>query len=293
MASLPKKAGNYRFRGCTHPAARLLLAFILLAVAATPAFALQGQLNVNTATAKELQQLPFIGEAKARAILQLRQQGRLRDLADLQKSKIIGPSTYQAILPYLKLTGPHTLNDNAEPSPNGQPQSASQDNASFRARSLILTRPGEVQLLADDQYYPTITHLIRTARQRIDIAMFLFKTTEAKKNRPMLILQELTAARKRGVRVQVILEKSDYDEALNKENQQTANRLRKNGISVAFDDNKTTTHTKLAIIDQHLCLLGSHNFTHSALAYNHETSLLIDSRELAGQLLAYMEKLPE
>ena len=91
----------------------------------------------------------------------------------------------------------------------------------------------------------------------------------------------------------MILEKSGYDKELNKENKHTANQLKKLGIHVAFDSNKTTTHAKIVVIDQHLCLLGSHNMTNSALGYNHETSLLVNSRELAKQLLAYMEELPE
>ena len=88
---------------------RLLLAILFLSIS-TPSLALQGQLNINTATAKELQELPFIGKTKAQAIVKLRQQGQLRDLSELKDSSAIGTSTYQAILPYLKLSGPHTLN---------------------------------------------------------------------------------------------------------------------------------------------------------------------------------------
>ncbi|MFC1513072.1 phospholipase D-like domain-containing protein [Thermodesulfobacteriota bacterium] len=285
-------AANNRPCRFIHSAARLLLPVLFFLCTVLPALALQGQLNVNTATVKELQQLPFIGETKARAIIKLRKKGQLQDLAELQQSTAIGPSTYQAILPYLKLSGLHTLRQDSL-TENGQPTVTAPADSTLQARSLILTQPGEIQLLADKKYYETITHLIRTAKKRIDITMFVFKASQAKKNRPRHILQELATARKRGVRIQVILEKSGYDDNLNMENQRTANRLRRNGISVAFDSSKTTTHAKLAVIDQRLCLLGSHNFTHSALATNHETSLLIDSRELAKQLLAYMEKLPE
>lgn len=293
MQPFPNRTGNNR--PCDFiilSAAWLLLPVLFFLSSPLPAFALQGQLNVNTATAKELQQLPFIGKTKARAIINLRRQGRLQTLSELQKSSAIGPSTFQAILPYLKLSGASTLDDTAQP-PTGQISVPAGGDSTLQAQSLIVTRPGEIQLLADKTYYQTITHLIRTARKRIDIAMFIFKTSRAKSNRPRHIMEELAAARKRGVRIQVLLEKSGYDEDLNKENKQTATQLRKNGISVAFDGSKTTTHAKLMVIDQHLCLLGSHNLTHSALAYNHETSLLIDSRELAGQLLAYMEKLPQ
>jgi len=261
---------------------RLLLAILFLSIS-TPSLALQGQLNINTATAKELQELPFIGKTKAQAIVKLRQQGQLRDLSELKDSSAIGTSTYQAILPYLKLSGPHTL--------NGLPSAPTINNINTRAT--IITQPGEIQLLTDKKYYETITPLIRTAQKQINIAMFVFKTSKAKGNRPHHIIEELAAARKRGVQIEVILEKSGYDKELNKENKHTANQLKKLGIHVAFDSNKTTTHAKIVVIDQHLCLLGSHNMTNSALGYNHETSLLVNSRELAKQLLAYMEELPE
>lgn len=289
MSSIPNRANNQP-SGFPYLAARLLLALLFLSTA-LPAFALQGQLNINTATAKELQQLPFIGKTKARAIINWRRKGPLQNLSELQQSAAVGPSTYQAILPYLKLSGPHTLHNDSKRA-DGQQIATTTGKMPLQVRPLILTHPGEVQLLADKKYYETISQLIRTAKKRIDIVMFVFKTTSAKKNRPRLILQELTNARHRGVRVQVILEKSGYDQNLNKENQHTASLLRKNGINVAFDDSKKTTHAKLVVIDQHLCLLGSHNLTHSALKYNHETSLLIDSRELAKELLTYMEKLP-
>jgi phosphatidylserine/phosphatidylglycerophosphate/cardiolipin synthase-like enzyme len=43
------------------------------------------------------------------------------------------------------------------------------------------------------------------------------------------------------------------------------------------------------IIDQRYVLLGSHNFTHSALRHNHEASVLIESPKLAQQALAYLQ----
>ena len=278
------RAGNNLSGNLLQYGARLLLALLFLATA-SPALALQGQLNINTATLEELQKLPFIGKTKAEAIVKLRQDGQFVDLSKLQDSSIIGPSTYQAILPYLKLSGAHTLNDH--------PTLPINNGIATQAGPTIITRPGEVKLLTDSKYYETINQLILTAQKQINITMFIFKTGQAKGNRPRYIIEELAAARKRGVKVQVILEKSGYDKELNKTNRHTANLLIKNGISVAFDGSKTTTHAKIAVIDQQFCLLGSHNLTNSALGYNHEASLLINNKELARQLLAYMDDIAE
>ncbi len=103
-----------------------------------------------------------------------------------------------------------------------------------------------------------------------------------------MVVAELVSASQRGVQVRVFLEESGYDEKLNATNRQTAEQLRKHGIETTFDSAKTTTHTKLVVIDQQFSFVGSHNFTHAALRYNNELSLLIDDRDLARKLTDYM-----
>ncbi len=151
----------------------------------------------------------------------------------------------------------------------------------------ISARPDSLQLLADGQYYTTLTELIQNAGQRIDMAMFLFKAP--KDSLPAAIADELIKAQKRGVRVHVILENSGYEENINEANRQVGELLRKNKVKVTFDSPDRTTHAKIVVIDRRYCLIGSHNLTQAALKQNSEFSLLIDSRPLARELLDYME----
>ena len=154
----------------------------------------------------------------------------------------------------------------------------------------VPAKPGAVvRALADAAYGDTLAALITNAAQRIDLAMFLFKTSPASDNQPARLVRDLVAARQRGVKVRVILEYSSHDEALNRANQETAQALRKGGVAVFFDSPGRTTHAKLAVIDRRYCLVGSHNLTQSALRYNHEFSLLLDNPPLAEEVLAYME----
>ncbi|MCX5865321.1 MAG: phospholipase D-like domain-containing protein [Deltaproteobacteria bacterium] len=153
----------------------------------------------------------------------------------------------------------------------------------------VTAQPGTVRALADAAYGDTLATLINGATQRIDLAMFLFKTSSAKDNQPAGLVKDLVAARQRGVAVRVILEYSDHDPALNQANQETAQALRKGGVAVFFDSPDRTTHAKLAVIDRRYCLVGSHNLTQSALKYNHELSLLLDNPALAEEILTYME----
>ena len=256
----------------------LLLFCCLLFLFASQAAGISGLLNINTATEKELQELPYIGEKKAKAIIHYRSRHesfeRLEDLLEVTE---IGPKSFEAIKPYLILTGVTSL------------KSEQDGKNTSRLRKKIITQPGQIRILPDKEYYDTLTSLIQHARHRIDLAMFVFKTTKSPKNRPALLVNELIRARAKRVEVNVVLEKSGYADNINKENKKVAQKLRKNGIKVRFDGTKTTSHAKMVVVDSRYCLVGSHNFTHSALAYNNEFSLLIDSTVLAGEMLRYMD----
>jgi len=62
-----------------------------------------GILNLNTATEKQLEKLPAIGEKHARSIIASRNArgGRFRSLDDLLAIDGIGPKTIDAIRPYV------------------------------------------------------------------------------------------------------------------------------------------------------------------------------------------------
>lgn len=143
-----------------------------------------------------------------------------------------------------------------------------------------------VRLLLDGAYFTALVPALRQARQRIDIAMFLFKVNkEYPDNRPAMIVRELADAVKRGVKVRVALEHSSKDQKINATNERVAELLRQSGVTVRFDSPSTTSHGKLVVIDRRLVFLGSHNFTHSALSRNHEISVLLEDSLLAQQLL--------
>ena len=64
----------------------------------------QGQVNINTASAEQLQRLPGIGPAMAARVIAFRQQsGGFKQLEDLQDVGGIGPKKYAKIAPLVKL----------------------------------------------------------------------------------------------------------------------------------------------------------------------------------------------
>ncbi|MEW6518327.1 MAG: phospholipase D-like domain-containing protein [Thermodesulfobacteriota bacterium] len=255
----------------------LLIIVLLFGSRPATAPALTGPLNINSATARQLQELPLIGAKRAQAIVAYRRShGPFHSLDQLLEVDDIGEKSLEAIRPYLAIAD--------APSQAKLP-------AVTTVHRQITTSEGEIIVLPDDHYFTALVDYLKSAKHSIDLTMFLFKTTDSAGNKPALLLKELIAARRKGVDIRVVLENSGYDASINRENKRVAGLLRKNNIRVLFDSPDTTTHAKIVVIDRRYSFIGSHNLTHAALAYNHEVSLLIDNQELAARLTAYMDGL--
>jgi competence protein ComEA len=87
----------------------LVMGVGVAAAAAEDAQKLQGVVNVNTASMEELQLLPGVGEARARAIVDLRKQrGGLKSLEDLRDVKGIGDTGLERLRPHVAFDGKTT-----------------------------------------------------------------------------------------------------------------------------------------------------------------------------------------
>ena len=64
--------------------------------------------------------------------------------------------------------------------------------------------------------------------------------------------------------------------------------LKKNGVPVYYDSKDRITHNKILVIDNYITIVGSTNWTYSALKKNHEASVMIKSRNVAE---SFLEKL--
>jgi cardiolipin synthase len=106
------------------------------------------------------------------------------------------------------------------------------------------------------------------------------------------LIRELILTRKRGVKVEVLLEiMNKKKDRATQRNYQTGEILSKGGVEVFYDSKDKTTHAKVLIVDGESILMGSTNWTYHALAKNHEVNLLIKSPNLAKNLIAYFNNI--
>lgn len=90
------------------------------------------------------------------------------------------------------------------------------------------------------------------------------------------IAKALVDAQKRGIKVQVILDKSQR-----KEHYTEADFLLHAGVPTFIDAKHAIAHNKIMVIDSHTVLTGSFNFTKAAEEKNAENLLVIEDAALA------------
>jgi phosphatidylserine/phosphatidylglycerophosphate/cardiolipin synthase-like enzyme len=95
------------------------------------------------------------------------------------------------------------------------------------------------------------------------------------------IAKALVDAHRRGVKVEVILDKSQRTEKYSE-----ADFLQHAGIATFIDATHAIAHNKIMIIDGQMVLTGSFNFTTAAEQHNAENLLVISDPALAQKYLA-------
>jgi len=158
--------------------------------------------------------------------------------------------------------------------------------------TLALAFPAkDCQLIVDSEYPKAVREAIREAKKNIRMIMFEASYYPQYPATPSnLLIQELITARKRGVKVEVILEQGKSTDRTSQRNLLTGKILAREGVDVTFDSPTLTTHAKLLIIDGETVIMGSTNWTYSALTKNHEVSVLIRSPEMAKALTGYFDR---
>jgi hypothetical protein len=123
---------------------------------------------------------------------------------------------------------------------------------------------------ADDMNFNDVLEvakkLIQKAKHSIQVMMFEMGYYDGHPSTPSnLLVRDLIDAKKRGVKVEVILEVKEGEDRTTKRNRHTGKVLSEGGVEVIYDSLFKTTHAKLMVVDGQLLLSGSTNWTYNAL----------------------------
>lgn len=124
-----------------------------------------------------------------------------------------------------------------------------------------------------------IAYLIESANSSLDVEMYQFSYTP--------FADELIDAQKRGVRVRVLLEpRLDGDDNLG-----TMEYLRENGVGARWATLEfARTHSKVMIVDGRKVLVGSPNWSYSAMFRNRESAVIVAGGDVAAEFEAVFEE---
>lgn len=142
-----------------------------------------------------------------------------------------------------------------------------------------------IQAVNNRDYFQCALVGVESAKQSVDLLMYLVKLSSGIEDSVHLLLDGLVDAHRRGVKTRVLLENSL------EENIMAADYLESRGVDVRFDSPYLTSHAKFILVDSQHLILGSSNWTNSALKSNNEANLLISHQRLAQGYRVYFEQL--
>ena len=117
-----------------------------------------------------------------------------------------------------------------------------------------------------------ISNLISQAKESVYLQAYGITSNE--------IVGELVAAHNRGIKVRVLLDKSNLSDKYSKMQQ-----MMDSGIDVSIDKVSGIAHNKVIILDERKVITGSFNFTKSADTRNAENVIIVNDKEVASKYL--------
>lgn len=149
----------------------------------------------------------------------------------------------------------------------------------------------------NEAYFDSVHQLLQEARERVWMVMmdsryYDEKPTYARKTErtdpPSLtniLREDLIQAEGRGVDVKLVFDQASWD--LNEDAIAFMQPLLQAGGELFKDSEEATTHAKLLVIDNDIVVIGSTNWSYSAIEENNESSVIIKSGELNRVLAEY------
>ncbi|MFC1590412.1 phospholipase D-like domain-containing protein [Candidatus Omnitrophota bacterium] len=151
----------------------------------------------------------------------------------------------------------------------------------FFATSVFAFEAYETDDLSGEKYFEKVREVLEDAEEEIFVVMYIIEMKgENEEDLIFKLCRDLVEAEKRGVEVRVIME-ADI-----KKNEYAYHYLDKNAVDVSIDISGQYKHDKGIVVDRKWVVAGSTNWTEAALRYNSETTVLVNSPDLAESILA-------
>lgn len=158
----------------------------------------------------------------------------------------------------------------------------------------------KVEPLINEQYFYAVHKALKKAKKSIFCVMYLAKISEKYDSSfPNTLVKDLIKAHKRGVEVKVILDqniqfwaKGWNRKKIERKSESAYELLRRAGVPVFYDDKNQITHNKIIVIDEFVTIVGSTNWTYSAMNKNNEASILVESSEVAKEFIDRLRLIP-
>ncbi|MGM0568625.1 MAG: phospholipase D-like domain-containing protein, partial [Elusimicrobiota bacterium] len=151
----------------------------------------------------------------------------------------------------------------------------------------------EVRDISNRNYFPAVKEAIDNADNSIHMAMYILNLKEDVSSPVDDLVKSLIRAKERGVEVKVILDKNInfFTGELEERNKEAYKYLRENGIDVFYDDIYIYTHNKTLVIDEEIVIVGSTNWSNTALTQSNESAVLVHSPEIAKSIAGNLEEI--
>ncbi len=157
----------------------------------------------------------------------------------------------------------------------------------------------DVVYLPTDTYFDTLIGEIDNAKESVKVYMYLTSVSRFRTgSKPYQLVNAVISAKDRGLDVEVVLDENiDFQKQGNlteKNLKRTKNIpayeiFKQNNVPVFFDSPSSYTHSKVIVIDGSTTILGSANWSTTALTRNIESNVLIRSKNFASEVLSHLE----
>ncbi len=143
-------------------------------------------------------------------------------------------------------------------------------------------RTGNVEIIANQNYLKYCENRFENAKRAIVVSMGLMVITKWKAHPTHRLLDQLIAARNRGIHISVFTAENTGS---GKANELAIKKLRDSKVVVTLRSSNRACHHKAIVIDGELSVIGSHNWTAPSLTHLNEISVAVHSETFAARTM--------